>query len=266
MSYINETEITCVKLPANVCPTSSVDHPRFLSIIRIQQSSLALLGTGLPFFPEYEVIARACRERAMLTVDGSLRVNARRIEPDKYLLRWRKALKKAVPISGVIVEFWRCPVAVLEWKHAELLEQIKPRWVEPPYRSFGELLQAHEAQVSSFPRRADLSEPEDTGANWSATSEASATSGTSMRRLQIDLASPNGARDAWWAEDFLSDRAAANSKVSVRMELRRPSPVNAYPVSGGLTHGALDNWRPRTHFLSTPTTVSRVFSSEGDQA
>lgn len=181
MSYIDETNLVCVKLPADVCPTSSSDSPRYLSLIFERDAQPRALGSGMAFEPHYAVISRACLERATFTVDGSLRVKGKRIEPEAYLRRWRAALESAIGIEQLHQRCGLHPVAQFFFKPSADLLARKPRWVAPPFQTLGALIDIHRSNVKCF-----------------------GSGGYSL--LQIDLAARHGARDAWWLEDWLEPK------------------------------------------------------------
>lgn len=199
MPHINELQVVCVQLPSDVCPTASVESPRLLAIVRDDDRPSTVLGDGIPFIPPYQLIREVCRRRAVLTVDDRLLVHGRRITPEAYLQRWRCALAQAVPIDRVPAQLAFRPVAVFVWRHTDAQRRIKPQWIKPPYASFGELLDAHCQHT-----------------------KVSIVDGQPLVRLEIDLTAPQGARDAWWADDYLayrSDRIALNF---IGIELRHP--------------------------------------------
>ena len=199
MPHRNELQAICVQLPPDVCPTASAGSPRFLAITQDDDQPASVLGSGIPFIPAYQLIWQVCRHRAVLTVDSRLRINGRAITPEAYLQRWRSALAQAVPIHHLPAERALRPVAVFVWRHTDAQRQIKPRWITPPYVSFGELLDAHGQHITM-----------------------SIAEGHPLTRLEIDLTAPHGARDAWWADDFLAHRHGCAAPECIGIELRQP--------------------------------------------
>ena len=212
MAYSNETRLVCVKLPADVCPTSGPSDPRYLSIIFESDQPPVAVGnelSGLPFLPHYETVTRACAQRAALTVDGSLRVNGQRIEPDAYIRRWRQALADAITVDQlrhkalqVSAEFSLNPGS------PALL--ARPRWINPPYPNLAALVEVHAQE--KLARGGVLCEH----ANpvWIT--------------LSLDLSRPNGARDAWWLDDGLdSRRAAEQGECRLCIKVLSPSSATA---------------------------------------
>ena len=202
MSYLNETDLVCVKLPPDVSPTSSEDSPRYLAIALNDDDSPRCLGTGLSFLPHYEVMARACMERAVLTVDGSLRVKGRRVEPDTYLRRWRAALKAAISLDQLPRRCGLHAVAEFRFVATDALLHAKPRWVNSPYLNLTSLLQAHGPNHNS--RRGEAS-------------------------LLINLAARNGARDAWWANDWIVSSQASQAATPLVLRFKSPADIQPLP-------------------------------------
>lgn len=173
---INEVGAVCVKLPIDVCPTSSADHRRYLCIVMDSRRDPKALGSELPFLPHYEAISRVCLERAVLIVDGSLRVQRRRMEPDAYIRRWRRALDEAIEIDQLRSHVGLQAVAKLQLDAPATFLAARPRWVNPPYPTPAALIAARSNEVRTDGGRITM---------------------------EIDLAAPNGARDAWWLHDWL---------------------------------------------------------------
>lgn len=199
MPYINELQVACAQLPPDVCPTASADSPRFLAIVRDEGQPATVLGEAIPFIPPYQLIGEVCRHRAVLTVDDRLLVHGRPITPEAYLQRWRRALAQAVPFDRVPVQLAFRPVAVFVWRHTDAQRRLKPHWITPPYASFGELLDAHCQHTT-----------------------VSIVDGQPQVRLEIDLTAPQGARDAWWADDYLANRSDRVAPNFIGIELRHP--------------------------------------------
>jgi hypothetical protein len=192
MAQINEVELVCIKLPADVSPTSSADDPRFLSILLDEGQPPRPFGAGLPFLPRYETIGRVCTQRATLAVDGSLRVRGRCIEPDAYIRRWRQALADACSLEQLRDRIGLQLVADIDFEPTRDVLTAKPRWINAPYPTPAALAQAHGEHVQ--PRAA----------------------GSRRFRMSIDLATPHGARDAWWLDDWVDPSHGASRLVIIR--------------------------------------------------
>jgi hypothetical protein len=97
-------------------------------------------------------------------------------------------------------------------------------WRSPPFETLGELLMHRWQDI-------DRIDPLQQQRQSQADPEGAAP--PALTRLQIDLASDNGARDAWWADDLVSrallqrpaGASGAGKGVLTRLELRPlPSP------------------------------------------
>lgn len=201
MPYIDETDLVCVKLPADVCPTSSADSPRYLAIIFEQEAPPRAFGSGMNFQPKYAVISRTCMERATLTVDGSLRVKGKRIEPEDYLRRWRAALESAIAVEQLHQRCGLRPLAQFFFKPTADLLARRARWIHPPFETLGALLDLHKPNVHQVYQ----------------------VLGTDrVSSMHIDLAARHGARDAWWLEDWLE---AKPEDSILRLSAQRHDPI-----------------------------------------
>lgn len=195
---LNELDAFCVVLPADLCPMTSRDHLRYLAVVNDEGVGHHPLGRGLSFEPATWLIACICRERAIDTVDASLLVDGRQITPEKYLQRWRALLEQPVAVRELGERKRLQAVAIFQWRHSAALAARKATWVTPPCATFGELLHAH-------------------GCNSLATCELDPPAVTT---LEIDLAMPAGARDAWWVNDYLSCISQGDQVITRHVELR----------------------------------------------
>jgi hypothetical protein len=194
---INECGAFALLLPADVCPFSSVDSPMYLVVAENSDQVLQVVGKGIAFASHHQVIKDVCRWRAVLTVDGQLRVNGKVVKPEVYLKQWRNVLASATPVEQS-VRFLRVrPVATFSWRHDTWRAELKPRWINAPYPCFSALLELHA-------ERLQIKTPDD----------------QRMSSLEIDLTTSHGARDAWWADDFLSRREDATLPSQIVIEFR----------------------------------------------
>lgn len=209
MLPINEEDIACIRLQDDVCATSSADSPRYLIAVRRKGEPPVLLGEKLNYLLGYEVIGHVCRHLAPLTVDGTLRVNNRRIAPDAYIRRWRQALEDPLHMEQ-FARAWRVrPVATIQWSYVPAMAGTRPYWLGSPFPTFGELLMS---------RHTDLRH----------TGYGSRTS------LEIDLTSANGPRDAWWASDWvhhLTRQATGDSAATTAIHLHPCLPAREVPLA-----------------------------------
>lgn len=216
MAYIDETRLVCVKLPANLCPFTSEEQPRYLGIVfddrhgagsthspahspaPEQQEPQVLTHAGkqggLPFLPRYELVSLACSQRAVDTLDGKLRVAGKRIEPEAYIRRWRQALAEAITVDQLrahrlqlVADFVLDPAAPC------LLR--RPHWINAPFPSLAALLQSRGGLVELAHQRDAELHP-----TWG--------------QLSLDLSHPDAARDAWWLDDGL-DAAQGESRLRI---------------------------------------------------
>ena len=216
---INEIDAFCIALPADLCPFTEPDHLRYLCVIGHASAAnpnkveYRTLGRGFSTEPASAVIRRVCSELAIETVDATRVVRGHPIPPEAYIERWRERLTGAIRLDRLVLDKELRAVAIFEWAHEPRFADKKPRWVKAPFESFGELLASRQF------------EPAPAGY---------------LTRLEIDLAEPNGARDAWWADDFLSAVDRAKNLVDVRIELRRThrqeQPTHRHTQQPRMTH------------------------------
>ena len=226
MAHINETRLVCVKLPANLCPFTSEEQPRYLCIVFDERHGDSMPGSpaqqvldpqvlnhagkhaGLPCLPRYEAVSLACSQRAVDTLDGTLRVAGKRIEPEAYLRRWRKALEEAVTVDQLrghrlqlVVEFILDPAAPCLSR--------RPNWINAPFPNLAALLLSRGGLVElAHPRDAELHP------GWG--------------QLSLDLSHPDAARDAWWLDDGLD---ACHGECRLRIQTLRTSAALAGAAS-----------------------------------
>ena len=222
MAHINETRLVCVKLPANLCPFTSDEQPRYLSIVFDEQcgscppaspaqavlepKALTFVGKkgGLPCLPRYEAVSLACSQRAVDTLDGTLRVAGKRIEPEAYLRRWRKALAEAITVEQLRAHRLQLVAEFVMDPTASCLSR-RPSWTNPPFPSLAALLESRGGLAA-------LTQPQD--------EELHPTWG----QLSLDLSLPDAARDAWWLDDGLDV-----SQGECRLRIRSLSTSSALP-------------------------------------
>lgn len=194
-SFVNETLAVAVRLPDDGARnTFDIDEPRFVAIV----AEDGHMACALPFgrYQDWELIHLICRERAVRTPSGALRVNGRRIEPDAYLRRWRRAIADAVPLCRLRHELRLQLVATFSWPvGAGATLRGKARLnAHVPYDTLGSLLLAR-AQAQDLAPDAGRSEGREV--------------------VHIGLDAPNGARDAWWVGDWLRNVEGARCSIGV---------------------------------------------------
>ena len=196
-SFIDEQAIAVLRLPSNACPQSQ-DIPRYLALVRDAGKPWRCLMPQVVDWPHAcSIIQSVCEHRAVLTVDGGLRVGRRRVTPEIYLRRWRRAIGAAGDIT-----LWRTldsvrPLARFEFDARVLTASGADR----PNRDFHDLPALVNAII-------------DNGTGVLAqglSSEPSSESSPTVLRLSIDLTQRDGARHAWWARHLLQSLPASIS-------------------------------------------------------
>lgn len=209
MAAINELDAFCVSLPHGVSPFAGPNNEMFLPVVNDELVGPHTQGSHLPIEPDWAIVRKICRERAVMTVDRSLLVNGAPISPEDYIRRWRARLENPVPVSRLALDKGLRAVAVFQWRHGPDVADRKASWVNPPYQRFGDLLAAHGFLTEAIPAVS----PE-----------------LHLSTLKVDLAAPDGCRTAWWADDFLSSSAVQDRVVCRRVEFHRVA-YDAPPVA-----------------------------------
>lgn len=198
MAAINELDAFCVVLPSNLCPFTSDAERRYLAVVNDESLSYRALGGQRPYFTRSGLIGHVCTERASDTVDRQLIVNGQPVRPEAYIERWRVRLASALTLDELATRKQLQVIAVFEWWHDATVEALEPSWSGPPFVNFGALLALHASDVRVLDRRLN----------------------GEIHGLQVDLAAHNGARDAWWAAEFLESRRLVDRVLQRRLLLR----------------------------------------------
>ena len=253
MAHINETRLVCVKLPANLCPFTSEEQPRYLGIVFDERHSdsrpdspapslqephaltHASRQGGLPFLPRYELVSLAFSQRAVDTLDGTLRVSGRRVEPEAYLHRWRKALDEAITVDQLRAHRLRLVAEIVLDPAAPCLVR-RPNWINAPFPNLAALLQSRGGLVGLAQQRDTELHP-----TWG--------------QLSLDLSHPDAARDAWWLDDGL-DANQGESRLRIRTlgaSDAQTHAASATDLSGGATQpsGAIQTTQAPQHIEET---------------
>lgn len=209
MPAINELDAFCIAMPCDVSPFAGADNQTFMAAVLDEHVGHHTLDANVPVHPSWLIVRQICLQRAVLSVDRSLLANGKPISPEAYIARWRTRLASPVPLSRLALDKGLRAVAVFQWRHSQAIAARTAQWVNPPYACFGDLLTENGFTTESVPAR----HPE-----------------LHLSTLKVDLAANNGARIAWWADDFLSSSAIAAQVVSRRVELHRV-PFDAKPAS-----------------------------------
>lgn len=209
MAAINELDAFCIALPHDVCPHAGPDNAMFLPVVNDELVGNHTLERHFPIRPASSLISLICAERAVMTVDRSLLVNGAPLSPEKYIGRWRARLANPVPLARLALDKGLRAVAVLQWRHSPEIGARKANRVNPPFNFFSDLLAERGFLTEAVP----AASPE-----------------LHLSTLRIDLASDDGARTAWWADDFLCSSAIQDRVLCRRVEFHRV-PYDAQPVS-----------------------------------
>lgn len=213
MAAINELDAFCIALPPDVCPTCDPGNPRFMPVVLDEFVGHHTLGRHVPAQPGWSVIGQICHDRARLTVDRQLVVDGQPVTPEAYLKRWRTRLAKPVPVSRLGVDKGLQVVAVFRWRHSPELAARKAGWINPPYPTFGDLLA-------------------DQGFGTDVLSGPPVLPGPPITTLLVDLSAKDGARTAWWADDFLACTSIQGQVICRRVEFRKLPCDAQNPVPG----------------------------------
>lgn len=247
-SVIDEQAIGVLRLPFDANPPMH-EIPRYLALVRDAGKPWRCLMPQLFDWPYASgIIQTVCEHRAVLTVDGELRVARRRVTPEAYLRRWRRAIGDAGDIT-----FWRTLDSVRPVSRFDLdtpvLRSAAARRTDCEFRDLPELLNAIIDSGTGVLCRGTPAEP-------------SSESAPIALRLSIDLTKRDGARHAWWAQHLLCSVPQATSRCWSRstIEMSRLENSNCFEAQGvtqaaqrALLHGAL---HPAS--TSAPTSMPAV--------
>lgn len=214
MAAINELDAFCIDLPANTSPFSAPDERHLIAVVHDEFIGHHTVEQHVPAMSGWSIVGMICRERAPLTVGQELLVNSQPITPEGYLKRWRIRQENPVPLARLALDKGLRAVAVFQWHHLPAITSRKASWRNAAYATFGHLLAAH--GFTADPAVSDI--------------EAGR-----LCTFRIDLASQDGARAAWWADDFLCASSLQDHVVSRRVEFHRVA-YDAQPVVFHTTH------------------------------
>lgn len=196
MSAINELHALCIELPENTGPFSSADHRCYLAVVHDEDLGYRVLGRQHPFFSATGLMQHICAARAIDTVERMLLVQGRAVSPEAYIQRWRTLLARPRTLDQLAMHDRLRVGASFQWRRRPGQGSVKARWSQPPFVTFGELLQAHGCAAE---RQDDGNE--------------------TLCELHVDLMQPLGARDAWWAFDFLRQPVWRDDVLRQRLEI-----------------------------------------------
>jgi hypothetical protein len=133
---------------------------------------------SLPFLGGDEIFSHLCEDRAIRTVDGSLRTNGETITPERYLGLWRSAISQPWTPSAFTERYGYAAFAVL----GGCLDRLRGKrtcWRSSPFETFDDVEAAHRERIAYL----------DDGRRF---------------RIELDLRLAHAARDAFYLESFLS--------------------------------------------------------------
>jgi hypothetical protein len=206
----NEYDRAVVALPSNA---TLYGDTRFVAITWDDEGDghmprPAILGaqhSGLPYLARYELIDRLCGDRAMRTVDGALQVRRKPLTPEAYLGLWRAAIKAPLNAEELASQHG-LKILVTLGAALEPARRVRPVWTTSPFKSFRGFEAAYGPRFVLGPT----------------------ASGASGFELTLDLREPRAARDAFYAQDFVTHRDDGEGHVRTSLvstdRIQRPLP------------------------------------------
>lgn len=159
---------------------------------------------GIDYMAGYEIFSALCSDRAQRTVERSLLVDNAPITPEGYLGLWRSAIGNSMPPEAASKTLGIQAVAVLQAPLAAMAG-ARSSWTSCPFGAF-------EAFQAKYRRELNASDD-------------------GVFTLELDLARPEAARDAYYAASMVSSRLRQGAIVwRASIELRT-SPRQAGQVS-----------------------------------
>ena len=166
------SEATFYGTPMNVALAVDADGDAQVPVLLGQQQ-------GLRFYAQYELISLLCADRAQLAVDGRLRCRGDRVSPEQYLGLWRKALSASPSAQDVYEQRgWTLavrldgPLSDARWNGR------RSGWTCCPFQTFAAFRARYGNRLQQH--------------------------GDGRFTLDIDLAEPDGARNAFYGRSLLS--------------------------------------------------------------
>jgi hypothetical protein len=133
----------------------------------------------LRYLAQYELMSVLCARRAQWAVDGRLRCQGSRVTPERYLGLWRKALTEPLSPQEVFDQRGWSLVARLNGPLSDAsLMKRKSGWTCCPFQTFGGFQARYRDRLQD--------------------------DGTQRFSVDIDLAEPDGARNAFHGRSLLS--------------------------------------------------------------
>lgn len=201
---INEIERVAIVLPEG---TTFYDDQRFVAVAweaaAMREPIRQVIGShrnSLPFLAPYELVNHLCGDRAMRTVDGSLRVNGQIITPERYLGLWRAALQHPLTATQFTQRYGQQVLLVLGGPVTPLRGQ-RSSWTSSPFAHFDDF-------EATYRDRIDY-RTDESGEHF---------------EIALDLCEPNAARDAFYAASFIrGTELEKQGQVEVRLQSGHPA-------------------------------------------
>jgi hypothetical protein len=195
---VDEVDRIAVRLPDDA---TFYGTPMFVAIavdLGCEGIEPVLLGQHhrLRFLAQYEVMSLLCDDRAQLAVDGQLRCRGARVTPEHYLALWRKALLAPLSAQELYEQHGWSLIARLKGPLSD------PRWRD---RTSGWTCCPFKTFAAFRERYGDRLEHQCEG----------------RFSLDIDLAEPDGARNAFYGESLLSAVLGHQGPWSAKLSLVR---------------------------------------------
>lgn len=220
-AFIDEQAIAVLRLPLNASPQPH-GIPRYLALARDAGRPWRCLMPQIFDWPYgSEIIQTVCVHRAVLTVDGRLRLARRQVTPETYLRRWRRAIETAGDIT-----LWRTlngvkPIARFKLDTCVLSSAELGHWRQDPYDlpSLLNAIVANDTGVLIPGEALGHSGNVDDGSLL----ESSDRSVPTALHLAIDLTHPDGACHAWWTQLLLErvPQAISTCAMASTIEMSR---------------------------------------------
>lgn len=183
----NELGRLVVTLPSNAT-LYSVPHLIGIAIDATPGAPIATIiganDTRLRYKAPYVLISTLCSDRAQRVVDHRMVVNGRPVTPECYLGLWRSAVDAASTPQQLAAQHGLSITAVLDGPLAPLFGTAAP-WTSSPFPHFDDFYAAY--------ARNSIKESE------------------GRFRLELDLRQEHAARDAYYADSFMSSALGHNS-------------------------------------------------------
>jgi hypothetical protein len=195
---VDEIDRLAVRLP---CEATFYGTPMYVALAVDADGDAklpVLLGQqhGLRFFAQYELISLLCGDRAQLAVDGQLRCGGVRISPEHYLGLWRKALS-ASPSAQEVYEKrgWTLAVRLAGPLSDAHWDGRRSGWMCCPFQTFAAFRTRYANRLEQH--------------------------GDGRFTVDIDLAEPDGARNAFYGRALLSSVLGHDGPWSAVLHLVR---------------------------------------------